>query len=436
MKIRELYYKTVVKMLDNGIPLEVLYPTLLENLNDQEKRRLINLINQFFRNFNFVEKILIEKIDKKIDNQHFKTAMLLLAAGVEWLFLDKSAGYAIVNDYVEISKRALNPFKAKYVNAILRKMTSLDKSTLDINSNESLYSSHPEWIINKFKADFGGKTAREILKFNQTIPQVYLRVNGTKTTVAKLKEKLKIQNEVVVEQLENFKDFAVVKSGNPINTSAFEEGEYYIQDPANSIPVLLLNPKKNEKILDLCCAPGGKSTYMQEITFNKVKLFLNDISQKKRMSIKTNFKRLGLRFEKLTFEEAQKFKSFDEFDKILIDAPCSGSGNFRRHPESRWNKDEESLETLNRLQFSILDRAKIYVKKGGCIIYSTCSIFNDENMDIVNKFLAENDDFSLEKSNRTDQMLTKFEYEKGGYLANPAIQQMEGSFAARLVRVK
>ena len=436
MKIRELYYKTVVKMLDNGIPLEVLYPTLLENLNDQEKRRLINLINQFFRNFNFVEKILIEKIDKKIDNQHFKTAMLLLAAGVEWLFLDKSAGYAIVNDYVEISKRVLNPFKAKYVNAILRKMTSLDKSTLDINSNESLYSSHPEWIINKFKADFGGKTAREILKFNQTIPQVYLRVNGTKTTVAKLKEKLKIQNEVVIEQLENFKDFAVVKSGNPINTSAFEEGEYYIQDPANSIPVLLLNPKKNEKILDLCCAPGGKSTYMQEITFNKVKLFLNDISQKKRMSIKTNFKRLGLKFEKLTFEEAQKFKSFDEFDKILIDAPCSGSGNFRRHPESRWNKDEELLETLNRLQLAILDRAKIYVKKGGCIIYSTCSIFNDENMDIVNKFLAENDDFSLEKSNRTDQMLTRFEYEKGGYLANPAIQQMEGSFAARLVRIK
>ena len=436
MKIRELYYKTVVKMLDNGIPLETLYPTLLTDLNDQEKRRLINLINQFFRNFNFVEKILIEKIDKKIDNQNFKTAMLLLAAGVEWLFLDKSASYAIVNDYVEIAKKTLNHFKAKYVNAILRKMTTLDKSTFDVNSNESLYSSHPEWIINKFKSDFGGKITKEILKFNQTIPQIFLRVNKTKTTTTKLKEKLKVKNNVIIEPLEHFKDFVVVKSGNPINTSAFEEGEYYIQDPANSIPVLLLNPKKNEKILDLCCAPGGKSTYIQEITFNKVRLFLNDISQRKRMVIKTNFKRLGLKFEKLTFEEAQKFKSFDEFDKILIDAPCSGSGNLRRHPESRWNKDEDSLETLNRLQFAILDRAKIYVRKGGCIIYSTCSIFDNENIDIVNKFLAENDDYILEKSNRTDKILTKFEYEKGGYLVNPAIQQMEGSFAAKLVRIR
>ena len=225
-----------------------------------------------------------------------------------------------------------------------------------------------------------------------------------------------------------------------VNSDLFKKGAFYIQDPSHSLPVYLLDPKKNEKILDLCSAPGGKATYIQELTNNKVKLFLNDISASKKRLIKENFKRLGVKYFKLTTEDAQKFSSFDEFDKILLDIPCSGSGNFRRHPESRWNREEEDVEDLLPIQLNILERAKRYVKKGGIIVYSTCSLFDDENIHIINKFLElntgdfiiENIDYSQEKS----RFLREFEYEKGGYLVDPAKHEFEGAFAVRIKRVR
>jgi 16S rRNA (cytosine967-C5)-methyltransferase len=236
----------------------------------------------------------------------------------------------------------------------------------------------------------------------------------------------------VVENVKYFSDFLKIIKGNPIHSKLFDEGFFYIQDPSHSLSVLILQPKKNDKILDLCSAPGGKATYIQEITKNKTKLFLNDISQKKKILIKNNFKRLGVDFEKLTFQEAEKFQSFDEFDKILIDAPCSGSGNFRRHPESRWNKDEEQLELLKKLQLNILKRASKYVKIGGVIVYSTCSIFNDENSEIVEKFLEYDHDYILDNLEEYDT----FKISEGMYAVNPGIHHYEGSFAAKIKRIK
>ena len=430
MKLRLLFYKTVMRIFNGRMMFESLYPEILPDLDDRDKRQLINLVNQFFRNFPVVEDILIKKIDRKIDKQKFKVSMLLLCAGIEYFYLNSSKDYAVVNDYVSIAKKKLGLHPSKYINAILRKMTEL-KLNDELISDNAILLSHPEWIKDRIFKYYTKEIAESILKFNQSIPSLYLRVNNYKTTKKELLELLQKEG-IEVEQVKYFSDFLKVTKGNPIHSKIFDEGFFYIQDPSHSLPVLLLQPKKNEKILDLCSAPGGKATYIQELTKNKTKLFLNDISLKKKMLIKGNFKRLGLDFEKLTFQEAEKFQSFDEFDKILTDAPCSGSGNFRRHPESRWNKDEEQLEQLKKLQLDILKRASKYVKKGGVIVYSTCSIFDDENSEIVEKFLEYDQDFILENVEGFDE----FKISQGMFAVNPGTHHYEGSFAARIKRIR
>ena len=433
MKLRKLFYNTVLKIYNKRLSFESLYSEVLEGLEDREKRRFINLVNQFFRNFNFLEQYFIENIDKNIDDQGMKISMLILCAGTEYFYLDSSTDYSVVNDFVEIAKEELGQGKAKYINAILRKMTKLTLSEEDKVSKKALYLSHPQWVIDRLIADHGKQTAEDILKFNQSVPSVYVRANRIKNSRDELKVHLESEG-LVSSAVEHFEDFLKVERGNVLSSRSFEEGRFYIQDPSHSLPVLILDPKKNEKILDLCCAPGGKSTYVQELTGNKVRLHLNDISMKKRVLIKMNFKRLGLEFNKLTFQEAQKFQVFEEFDKILIDAPCTGSGNFRRHPESRWNKDEEMLSQLTKLQFEILTRASIFVKIGGFIVYSTCSVFKEENMDIINKFLEADDHFIVETS--ADTKLDIFKNVDGSYAVNPGIHHHEGAFAVRLKRVR
>lgn len=410
---------------------ESLYPELMNDLDERDKRQLINLVNQFFRNFPIVENILITKIDKNIDKQKFNVSMLLLCAGVEYFYLNSSKDYAVVNDYVNIAKKELGIHRSKYINAILRKMTATEISLDELNSYNNILLSHPEWIRNKIFSYYSKETAENIIRFNQSIPSLYIRVNNFKTSATDLTVELEKEN-IYVKKVDHFSDFLMITEGNPIHSRSFEEGLFYIQDPSHSLPVLVLQPKKNEKVLDLCSAPGGKSTYIQELTNNKTKLYLNDISQKKKLLIKNNFLRLGLDYFKLTFQEAEKFQSFDEFDRILIDAPCSGSGNFRRHPESRWNKDEEQLELLKKLQLDILKRASKYVKTGGIIVYSTCSIFDDENGKIIEQFLEFDPDFILENVDNLDA----FKISEGMYSVNPGVHHFEGSFAARLKRIK
>jgi len=433
MNLRKLYFNTVMKIYNDRLSFEALYTSVLADLDDRDKRRFINLVNQFFRHFGFVEKFLSAKIDKNIEKQDLKAEMLLLCAGIEYFFLDSSTDYSIVNEYVEISKKILGVKRSGYINAILRRMTELEMTEEDRTSELALYSSHPEWITVKLVSQYGKETAEKILAFNQTIPPVYVRANRMKNGRDELVTILAGEG-VAAAEVKHFDDFLKIESGNAVGSNAFAEGRFYIQDPPHAIPTLLLQPEKNDRLLDLCCAPGGKSTYIQELTGNGAKLLLNDISQKKRILIKHNFKRLGLKFDKLIFQEAQKFQVFEDFDKILIDAPCTGSGNFRRHPESRWNKSEEMLKDLTKLQLAILKRASIFVRKGGYIVYSTCSIFKEENMDVVNAFLEIDEDFVIDPPDIPS--LEPFRNPDGSYSVIPGIHGHEGAFAVSLKRIK
>jgi len=432
MKIRKLYVKTVYKIFNNRLLFETLYPELLNDLDDREKRRLINLVNQFFRHYHHCEEILLNKVEKKIEGTPLKTQIILIAAACEYFLLDKSVDYAVVNDYVEISKHFAGPHATGFVNAILRKLTSLPKDEL-FNTEQDILLSHPDWVKDMWKADFGWENTLKMMRFNQQIPGLFLRVNRLKNSVAKLTEKLAAE-EIITEPVAGFADFLLVKSGNPFASAGWTDGSFYIQEPSHALPALLLDAKKGMKVLDLCCAPGGKATYLQELNANKVKLYLNDISQKKRVMIKQNFKRLGLSFDKLTFQEAEKFQEYMEFDRIMIDAPCTGSGNFQRHPESRWNKEQEQLADLVKLQSKILENAKIYVVKGGVIVYSTCSLFKKENEEIIEKFLESNPDYQLQDF--PDNSYADYKISTGLYRVNPAIHQLAGSFAARIVRIR
>ncbi len=429
--MRKIYFKTVKKILVE----QIMFDTIRDfaELDDNQKKWLINLINQFFRNFGAIEKLLLREIEPNLEKQKFDLSLIILCATIEYFYAASAKDFAIVNEYVNLAKKIVGKSTGSFVNAILRKVVKLDKNLVDNFEIDDLKANYDEWVMAKLKLNFSKEDLGKILLYNQEIPSFYIRVNQLKTSKKKLKQKF-LEEGIESENVKYFADFLKITKGNPLKSKYFAEGFFYIQEPSQSLGVLLLNPKKNEKILDLCCAPGGKATYMQELANNKVKLYLNDISQSKRVKIKHNFKRLGLSFHKLTFDEGEKFHSFEEYNKILIDAPCSGSGNYQKDPESRWNKDEEDLEKLNILQLKMLERLKIYIPVGGEIVYSTCSLFKEENEEIIKKFL-ENNQSDYQLAEEANEKLASFK-QAIGYSVNPASHNLAGAYACKIKRVR
>lgn len=198
----------------------------------------------------------------------------------------------------------------------------------------------------------------------------------------------------------NFKNaINILNPRGIIDTKYFENGEFYVQDLGSILVSTFLNPSKDSKVLDLCAAPGGKSTHLAEIMENTGEIVACDKSKKKIKLIEENARRLGVKNIKTFVNDAEILnKDFlDKFDYVLVDAPCSGTGLYRKKPDIKWNKDIKDLKNLSEIQIKILENAKNYLKLGGHLVYSTCSLSKIENEDVVYKFLEENENFKIKK---------------------------------------
>lgn len=216
----------------------------------------------------------------------------------------------------------------------------------------------------------------------------------------------------------------------------FKNGMYTVQDESAGLPAVLLRPKEEDMILDMCAAPGGKSTHIAQLLGNKGKIYSVDKYDAKIKMMKQNAERLGVTNIEFIQDDASDLQ--DErikdltFDKILLDAPCSGLGVLSKKPEIRWKREPEDIFQLNELQRKLLNSAVKYLKPGGVIVYSTCSTEKEENMDIVNDFLEKNPDFKID--NATQYVKSDLVNAEGCIETFPHKHNIDGSFAARLIR--
>ena len=383
-------------------------------------------------------KIPIDKIELE--------ALNILRLGLYQLFfLSRTPASAAVNESVELAKGIRGKKGAGFVNAVLRS-TLRQKDEIrypDIKEDPALHisvvQSHPLWLVQRWVREMGVEETLKICTFNNQISSLTLRTNTLKIIREDLIKKLK--EKELKPFPTNFSEEGIgLQDPPPTSELPFiKEGLYIIQDEASQLITTILDPKPGERILDACAAPGGKTTHIAQRMGNQGEIFALDLNQEKLALIEGISQRLGIKIIKtIKGDAAQSLPISQElrFDRILVDVPCSGFGTLRKNPDLKWRRGEEDIKRLSKLQLSILRNLSGYLKGKGVLVYSTCTIFHEENEDVVEKFLKVHPEFQLD---RMDKILSPqyYSFTQNGYFKTfPLKDKMDGFFVARMIKSK
>ena len=407
-KAREIALKTLYK-----IDKEQAYSNIVLNDEIKQNRNKINdkdigLISEIVYGVT-TWKLTIDEIIKKYSKIRLKKISpwilnILRMGTYQIIFLDKIPKSAAVNESVNLAKRYGHASSSNFTNAILRKIEKEDYEEFfqikDDVERISKTNSMPVWIIEELMKNNTIEEVEEICKNLNLRPEIIIRINKLKTTKEEIMRKLEDAN-IEYRKIPDMEDFLVLnKIKNIENLELFKEGFFTVQDASAGLTAIVLNPQENEEILDACSAPGGKTTYIAELMHNKGKIEAWDIYEHRTKLVEKNAKRLGINIiqtdVKNSAEYEEKYK--EKFDKILLDVPCMGIGVIKRKPDIKWQRKKEDIEEISHLQRKILENCSKYLKRGGYLVYSTCSILKEENEDVVNDFIKNNSDFEIVKN--------------------------------------
>jgi 16S rRNA (cytosine967-C5)-methyltransferase len=369
---------------------------------------------------------------------------LLRLSLYQLIFLDRIPDYAAVNEAVELAKIHGGQGTAGFVNGALRNFLRSRKKILEPELTDSRveefaeFWSHPKWLVDRWERYFGREEIGALLKANNQEAPLALRTNSSRGTRQGLLELFRSKNIQAVASPWSPQGIRIESKVSVDQLPGFHEGRFQIQGEASQLVVYLLDPKPGERILDACAAPGGKTTHIAELMADRGHIVAVDISAKGVERVKENAQRLGLNSIRLLCADITGGLSASaekSFDRVLIDAPCSGFGTLRSHPEIKWNRSEGDIRRLSQLQKKILVRAASYLKPGGILVYSTCTLIEDENEKVVEDLLNRHKEFVLEDAATFLPDQAKSMARGSYFLALPQRHKTDGFFAARLRKV-
>lgn len=394
--------------------LELSFDILDRVINKEAKSNdEINKIADTANNLGFVtknvygvleNKIYLDYMIRKLSTVRLKkihsSVLIILEIGIYNIHFLNTKDYAIVNELVELTKKK-NKRSAAFVNAILRNFIRDEEEIAKIKESDDIKSlsirySLPEELTRYIFNNYGMEYTKNFLRYINSEQIIPIRVNNLKTDKDTLKKTLEDKGFRVENGNLSANALKVLNPSGLVNTDEFKNGFFTIQQEGSMKTIEILDPREDSKILDLCAAPGTKTSYIGEYIKNKGQIVANDISKEKLPLIKENIDRLSLENIKLSSFDASIFKKEYEgqFDYVLVDAPCSGLGVMGRKPEIRYNRSMDDIKILAELQKDILDQAIKYLKKDGVLVYSTCTIGDIENKDNF-FFLSSQDDLEL-----------------------------------------
>ena len=442
-KVREVALKVLYNIEVNKAYSNI---TLDEEINKNMKildNRDIGFISELTYGV-ITWKLTIDEIIKKYSNLRLNKIspwiLNILRMGIyQIVFLNKVPKSAAVNESVNLAKRYGHKGSSNFVNAILRKVSKNDyEEMFNIENNVERISkttSMPVWIVETLLKENTLEKVEEICKNSNLKPELSIRVNNLKTSKEKLKKKLeekdiKVENGVL-------EDFLILKNAKNIeNIEEFKKGFFTVQDEAAGLTAKILNPQINDTVLDACSSPGGKTTYLAEIMKDKGEVIAFDIHPHRVKLVEQVSKRLNLKSIKTDVKDSsiydEKYK--EKFDKILLDVPCLGLGVLKRKPDIKWQRKKEDIEEISKIQKQILDTCSKYLKKGGVLVYSTCSILKEENEDVVNEFLEKNENFEMEKIELEENNYFKKFCKNNKFLQVYQSEKSDGFFICKMIK--
>ena len=441
MNAREIAYKVLLDIEKNNNYSNMAINKHFKDvkLSNQDRGLATEIIYGVIENKYYID-YMIDKLSKVKTNKMEIYVKTLLRMGVyQIMFLNSISDYAAVNETVNLAKKK-NSKVSGFINGILRNVIRQKEEIGKVKTKDdieylAIKYSYDKWMIKNWMAHFGKEFTEELVEANNERPNIYLRTNTLKITRGELIEKLAEQN-IKAEKVNVVEEAIKVEHLKDIeNNKLYKEGLFTVQDISSMLVGKVMNPKENSLILDVCSAPGGKTTHIATLMENSGQVVSRDIFEHKIKLIQNSVNRLGLKnvdvelFDALSLDK----ESIDKFDYVLADVPCSGLGIIRRKPEIKY-KEKEEIKDLPKLQKQILQNAAKYVKVGGTLIYSTCTVQDDENIEVVENFLQSNKRFQFEK---IENINIDLENEDKGYLKiYPNIHGMDGFFIAKLKRVR
>ncbi|MFD1038037.1 16S rRNA (cytosine(967)-C(5))-methyltransferase RsmB [Virgibacillus byunsanensis] len=371
--------------------------------------------------------------------------MLLRMSVYQSVFLDKIPDHAIIHEAVEIAKRKGHKGISSLVNGVLRSLQRQgvrDTSKITNTSTKiSIETSHPEWLVKRWLSMYGETITREMCEANLGRKPMSIRVQplrGTRDeTIKRLKE---LGMDVIASDFSS--QGIVIKEGNVLKTSLFSEGFVTVQDQSSMLVGEVMNLKPGLQVLDACSAPGGKVTHIAEKMEDQGVIHAYDLHAKKAKLLNKKASELNLTIIDAKQADARDLHQMYEketFDRILVDAPCSGLGVIRGKPDIKYNKQEKDIERLADIQLEIMESVAPLLKKDGQLIYSTCTVDKEENEGVVEAFLKKHTDYNVDYQ-LFDQLPSNVANSPGhtelGLQLFPQTFQTDGFFLTRLIKSK
>jgi 16S rRNA (cytosine967-C5)-methyltransferase len=389
---------------------------------------------------------IIEKNLRFSFNKIAPPILNILRMGVyQIFFMDRVPDSAAVDQAVKQAKAAGRRHVAGFVNGILRNICRQKDQIVfplretDLTGYLSVYYSYPTWLVKKWIREQGVNSTERLLEAGNKVPLVVVRTNTEKIDREGLIKVLKEEGITGKPTTYSPEGIRLDSLKGPVNLlKSFQGGLFQVQGEAAQICSHLISPGPDDVILDLCAGLGGKSTQMAQLTADKARIVALDISHSRLVRLSHSTCRLGILPIEPVVADAVNQPSFlfrRNFDKILIDAPCSGLGVISKHPDGKWTRNESDIRRLARLQKNILNQAVPLLKMGGWILYVTCTISGEENEGVVHDFLKVNSGMALENlRDFVPEWCTGLIDEQGFFRTIPHVHGMEGFFGALLIK--
>lgn len=406
--------------------------------SNSDIRFISEVTNGVIKNKLRIDYIISKNTSLKIKKIAPYILAIIECAVYQIAFMDTIPGFSAVNEAVNLTKTRNLRKSSGFVNAVLRNIErTIDSIEYPENTNEylSVYYSFPLWLTERFVEQFGKHRTQQLLESLNKKPDLFFRANALKTTGDKLVKTLMEEQctaQVYKNDLCKHIDYLVTcVPGKDITClNAYKQGLFYVQDFAAALTVEVLDVKPGMTVVDMCAAPGGKTTHIAEKMQNKGKIFAFDMYEHKIDKINENAKRLGINIiEGCTGDATVNNPKLNGIaDRILADVPCSGLGILRKKPDIKYYRKPEDIKILADIGLKILENAKNYVKTGGCIVFSTCTIDKTENDCVTDAFLNNNSNFSK-------QIITTYNKQNDGSITlYPDTDGCDGFYICKLIK--
>ena len=443
--VRQLALRVLCRVETSGAFADQLIAALAvaHGLTPQARAFLRELAYGVLRWRNRLDWLLSHCSDRPLETLTPAVRNLLRLGAYQLSFMDHIPPYAAVSETVRLAKQVAHTGVAAYVNAVLRALerqrgaVSLPEAHEDLLAYLTITQSHPRWLVDRWLARYGPQQTMVMCDANNLRPPFVVRVNSLRTTRERLLDSLAADG-CEAKPCRYASDAVVIVSHASLGgLESYRQGWFTIQDEAAILCGALLSPQPHDWVLDACAAPGGKATQAAESMADLGTVLCLDHSHQRVTLVKENARRLGLRSLRCLVGNAEQVEFKRPFERILLDAPCSGLGVLRRHPDAKWRKGPELITTMARQQTALLDHLCLLVKPDGLLLYVTCSTEAEENQHIVEAFIDRHPHYALEAVDHdlpnAARVLARHE---GWFQSWPGPEGLDGFFAARLRRTE